>query len=389
MKIAERMTQIAPSVTMTIDAKAKRLKEEGKDILNFGVGEPDFRTPEAVCEAAIQAIRDGHHKYTPAAGTLELRKAVAEHFRDEYGVSYEAGQVVISCGAKHSLHNAFLAIVDPGDEVLIPTPYWVTYPEQVKMAGGVPVYVDCPESTEFKLTPEAVRERITPKTRVLILNSPSNPTGAVVDRKTLEGIAELACRHDLWVVSDEIYSKLVYGAPHVCFPALSKEVCERTILVNGSSKSYAMTGWRIGYAAGPAKVMKAIADFQSHSTSNPTSISQKAALAALKMPPAEVQKMVEAFRKRRDLMVDLIREVPGVKCLKPEGAFYVFPNVKGTLKPGRKDSMELADYLLDKAGIAITPGIAFGAEGYLRFSYAASEETIRKGVQRFREALAS
>ncbi len=389
MEIASRMSQISPSVTMSIDAKAKRLKAEGKDILNFGVGEPDFRTPGVVCEAAIQAIRDGHHKYTPAAGTLELRKAVAEHFQAEYGVHYEGSQVVISCGAKHSLHNAFLALVNPGDEVLIPTPYWVTYPEQVKMAGGVPVYVDCPESVEFKLTPEAIRARITSKTRVLILNSPSNPTGAVVDRKTLEGIAELACKHDLWVVSDEIYSKLVYGTEHVCFPALSKEIYERTILVNGASKSYAMTGWRIGYAAGPAKVMKAIADFQSHSTSNPTSISQVAARAALALPPSEVQGMVEAFEKRRDLMVDLIRKVPGVSCLKPQGAFYVFPNVKALLKPGRKDSMELADYLLDQAGIAVTPGIAFGAEGYLRFSYAASEETIREGIRRFAASLSA
>ncbi len=374
---------------MTIDAKAKKLVAEGKDIVSFGVGEPDFRTPEAVCEAAIQAIKDGHHKYTPASGTLELRKAICEHFQSIYHAGYEPGQVVVSCGAKHSLHNAFLATVNPGDEVLIPTPYWVTYPEQVKMAGGVPVYVDCPESKAFKLTPEAVAAKITSKTKVLILNSPSNPTGAVVDRKTLEGIADLVVKHNLWVVSDEIYSKLVYGTEHVCFPALSKEVYDRTILVNGASKTYAMTGWRIGYAAGPAPVMKAIAGYQSHSTSNPTSISQKATLAALKLPESEIQKMVGTFQKRRDLMVKLIQAVPGVKCLEPQGAFYVFPNVKGLLgKAGRQNSMELADYLLEKAGIAVTPGIAFGAEGYLRFSYATSEANIEKGIQRFKEAVA-
>jgi aspartate aminotransferase len=387
MQISARMKQIAPSVTMSIDAKAKRLKSEGLDILNFGVGEPDFRTPEAVCEAAIQAVRDGHHKYTPASGTLEFRKDIADHFRAEYNVSYDPAQVVVSCGAKHSLHNAFLAVVSPGDEVLIPSPYWVTYPEQVRMAGGVPVYVECPESFGFQLTPEAVRERITPRTKVLILNSPSNPTGAVVDRKALEGIAELAIQHDLWVVSDEIYSKLVYGTEHVCFPSLSKEIQDRTILVNGASKTYAMTGWRIGYAAGPTAVMKAIADFQSHSTSNPTAIAQKAAQAALRLPASVVQQMVDTFLKRRDLMVRLLRDIPGIRCPEPRGAFYVFPNVQGVLGPGRKDSMEMADFLLDRARIAVTPGVAFGAEGYLRFSYAAGEEALTEGIRRFRESL--
>ncbi|HET9869230.1 MAG TPA: pyridoxal phosphate-dependent aminotransferase, partial [bacterium] len=270
-----------------------------------------------------------------------------------------------------------------------PSPYWVTYPEQVKMAGGVPVYVECSEADGFKLTAAALKAKITPKTKVLLLNSPSNPTGAVIGRKTLEGIAELALAHKLWVISDEIYAKLIYGEPHTCFPSLSKEVAAQTILINGMSKAYAMTGWRIGYMAGPSAVLKAVADFQSHSTSNPSSISQKAAVAALSIPDAEIQKMVAVFRKRRDLIVDGLNAIPGVKCLRPAGAFYVFPNVTGVFKPGRANSMELSDFLLEKAKLALAPGIAFGAEGYLRLSYATGEKTIEEGLKRFRETVAS
>jgi aspartate aminotransferase len=387
MDLAERMKLITPSMTLAIDAKAKKLKDEGQDILNFGVGEPDFNTPQVICDAAKKAIDEGHHKYTPAAGTLELRKAIGGYLTREYKVTYEPADIVVSGGAKHSLYNAFLAMVNPGDEVLIPSPFWVSYPEQVKFAGGVPVYVDCPESAEFKLTPEALAAKITPKTKVLILNSPSNPTGAVVGRKAMEGIAELILKHKIWVISDEIYSKLIYGEEHVCFPALSKEVAAQTILINGMSKAFAMTGWRIGYAAGPSKIMKAIADFQSHSTSNPTAIAQKASVAGLAMPDSEIQKMVDVFKTRRDIIVDGLNAIPGVKCLKPAGAFYVFPNVKGLLKPGRATSMELSEYLLDKAKVAITPGIAFGAEGYLRISYATSEKNILEGLKRIKEVV--
>jgi aspartate aminotransferase len=387
MDLAERMKLITPSMTLAIDAKAKKLKDEGQDILNFGVGEPDFNTPQVICDAAKKAIDEGHHKYTPAAGTLELRKAIGGYLNREYKVSYEPADIVVSGGAKHSLYNAFLALVNPGDEVLVPSPFWVSYPEQIKFAGGVPVYVDCPESAEFKLTPEALAAKITPKTKVLILNSPSNPTGAVVGRKSMEGIAELILKHKIWVISDEIYSKLIYGEEHVCFPALSKEVAAQTILINGMSKAFAMTGWRIGYAAGPSKIMKAIADFQSHSTSNPTAIAQKASVAGLAMPDSEIQKMVDVFKTRRDIIVDGLNAIPGVKCLKPAGAFYVFPNVKGLLKPGRATSMELSEYLLDKAKVAITPGIAFGAEGYLRISYATSEKNILEGLKRIKEVI--
>jgi aspartate aminotransferase len=387
MDISDRMKQIAPSMTLAIDAKAKKLQSEGVDILNFGAGEPDFNTPQVICDAAKKGIDAGHHKYTPAAGTLELRKAISQYIEREYKVKYEPADIVASCGGKHSLYNIFMALVDPGDEVLVPSPYWVSYPEQIKLAGGVPVYVECSESDEFKLTPQALKAKITPKTKVLILNSPSNPTGAVVGRTAMEGIAELALKHKFWVVSDEIYAKLIYGEEHVCFPSLSKEVAAQTILMNGMSKTFAMTGWRLGYAAGPSKVMKAIADFQSHTTSNPTAIVQDAGVAALAMPDSEIQKMVEVFHKRRDMMVEGLNAIPGVKCLKPAGAFYVFPNVKGLFKPGRANSMELTEYFLEKAKVALTPGIAFGAEGFMRISYATSEKVILEGLKRIKEAV--
>jgi len=386
MDIAERMKQIVPSPTLAMDAKAKKMAAEGQNVLNFGVGEPDFPTPKAICEAAKKAIDEGHHKYTAVAGTLELRNAISQYLEKEYGVQYQPAEIVVSSGAKHSLYNAFLALINPGDEVLVPAPYWVSYPEQVKFAGGIPVPVECPEADEFKLTPAVLKAKITPRTKGLILNSPSNPTGAVIGRKAMEGIAELVLKHKLWVVSDEIYSKLVYGEEHVCFPALSKEVAAQTILVNGMSKTFAMTGWRLGYAAGPANIIKAIADFQSSTTSHASSISQKAGVAALSLPDAEVQKMVSTFQKRRDLFVEGLNAIPGIKCVKPAGAFYLFPNVRGLFKPGRSNSMELSDYLLDKAKIAATPGSAFGAEGYLRFSYATSEDVIREALKRIKEA---
>lgn len=388
MDIAARMKQIAPSMTLAIDAKAKKMKADGKDVLNFGAGEPDFNPPAAVVEAAVKAVTDGkNHKYTPAAGTLELRKGIAEWLEREYKVTYAPGDIVVSCGAKHSLYNTFFSLVNPGDEVLVPSPFWVSYPEQIKLAGGVPVMVDCPESNGFKLTAEAIKAKLTPKSKVLVLNSPSNPTGAVVDRKTLEGIAQVALENKLWVIADEIYSKLTYGVEHVCFPSLSKELAAQTILVNGASKSYAMTGWRIGYACGPSAVMKAQADFQSHSTSNPTAVAQKAFLAALSTPEFELEKMRQAYTKRRDMIVAGLNAIPGVSCAKPDGAFYVFPNVKGLLKGDRDTSMKLSDYLLEKALLAITPGIAFGAEGYLRLSYATSDATIAEGLKRFTEAV--
>lgn len=388
MEIAERMKLIAPSMTLAIDSKAKKMKAEGKNVLNFGAGEPDFNPPTAVLETASKAVLDGKNsKYTPAAGTMELRQGIGSWLQKEYNVAYAPNEIVVSCGAKHSLYNTFLSLVNPGDEVLVPSPFWVSYPEQIKMAGGIPVFVECPESEGFKLTAQAILAKITPRTKVLVLNSPSNPTGAVVDRKTLEDIAEVALKYKLWVISDEIYSKLTYGVEHVCFPSISKEVAAQTILINGASKTYAMTGWRIGYACGPAFVMKSQGDLQSHSTSNPTAVAQKAFLAALSTPESELEAMRKVYIKRRDIMVEGLNRIPGIHCLKPDGAFYVFPNVKGLLKGERDTSMKLSDYLLEKALLAITPGIAFGAEGYLRLSYATSDATIQEGLKRLAEAV--
>jgi aspartate aminotransferase len=388
VEIAERMKLIAPSMTLAIDSKAKKMKAEGKNVLNFGAGEPDFNPPTAVLETASKAVLDGKNsKYTPAAGTMELRQGIGSWLQKEYNVAYAPNEIVVSCGAKHSLYNTFLSLVNPGDEVLVPSPFWVSYPEQIKMAGGIPVFVECPESEGFKLTAQAILAKITPRTKVLVLNSPSNPTGAVVDRKTLEDIAEVALKYKLWVISDEIYSKLTYGVEHVCFPSISKEVAAQTILINGASKTYAMTGWRIGYACGPAFVMKSQGDLQSHSTSNPTAVAQKAFLAALSTPESELEAMRKVYIKRRDIMVEGLNRIPGIHCLKPDGAFYVFPNVKGLLKGERDTSMKLSDYLLEKALLAITPGIAFGAEGYLRLSYATSDATIQEGLKRLAEAV--
>lgn len=375
-------------MTLAIDSKAKKMKAEGKNVLNFGAGEPDFNPPTAVLETASKAVLDGKNsKYTPAAGTMELRQGIGSWLQKEYNVAYAPNEIVVSCGAKHSLYNTFLSLVNPGDEVLVPSPFWVSYPEQIKMAGGIPVFVECPESEGFKLTAQAILAKITPRTKVLVLNSPSNPTGAVVDRKTLEDIAEVALKYKLWVISDEIYSKLTYGVEHVCFPSISKEVAAQTILINGASKTYAMTGWRIGYACGPAFVMKSQGDLQSHSTSNPTAVAQKAFLAALSTPESELEAMRKVYIKRRDIMVEGLNHIPGIHCLKPDGAFYVFPNVKGLLKGERDTSMKLSDYLLEKALLAITPGIAFGAEGYLRLSYATSDATIQEGLKRLAEAV--
>lgn len=387
IQVSQRLRSISPSATLAIDAKAKKLKAEGADVLNFVAGEPDFDPPPAVIEAALKAVREpSTHKYTPAGGTLSLKKAVAAHLERDFGVRYDPSEIVVSCGAKHSLYNAFLALVNPGDEVLLPSPYWVTYPEQVRLAGGVPVLVECSESEGYRLTARALRAKLTPRTRGLVLNSPSNPTGAVVPRAELEAIGDLVLEKNLWVVSDEIYAKLSYGEVPACFPSLSPELRERTVLVNGVSKAYAMTGWRIGYAAAPKPLADAMGDFQSHSTSNPSVVAQKAAEAALALPDSEIRPMVETFRRRRDLLVAGLRKIPGTRCPEPQGAFYVFPNVQGWLAGGRENTLKLADFLLERLQVAVTPGSAFGAEGYLRLSYAVSEQVLEEGLRRLREA---
>ncbi len=387
MHISERVSSISPSSTLAIDAKAKAMKAAGVDIVGFGAGEPDFDTPQYIKDAAIQAILDGKTKYTPAAGTMELRQAICKKFKEENGLDYEPAQIVVSNGAKHSLVNTFEAICDPGDEVIIPAPYWVSYPEMVKIAHGVPVFLPTTEENLFKFTAADLDALVGPKTRAIVINSPSNPTGMVYTEEELRQIAEIAVKHDLYVISDEIYEHLIYEGKHVSIAALGEEIKERTIVVNGVSKTYAMTGWRIGYTASNAALAKVMANLQSHATSNPNSIAQAAALAALGGGQEEIAAMKKAFQERRDYMVNRINQIDGVSCLMPHGAFYVLMNIhalKGKTLGGRliQTSDDLCDVLLEKAKLALVPCSGFGADDYVRWSYATSMETIQAGLDR-------
>jgi len=392
--IAKRALAIKPSPTLAMAAKAKAMKAQGFDVVDFGVGEPDFDTPDNVKEAAIKAIRSGFTKYTPASGTDELKEAVIEKLRKDNGLEYERSQIIISCGAKHSLYNIAEALFDPGDEVIIPSPYWVSYPDQVLLNDAKPVIVKTTEKEGFKLSAKKLEKAITKKTKALILNSPSNPTGLAYDTKTLEEIAAIAVKRKIHVISDEIYEKLIYdGFRHVSIASLGPEIKNLTIVVNGVSKSHAMTGWRIGYAAGPKDVITAMANIQSQSTSNPTSISQKAAVEALRGPQDFIGTMNVEFDKRRRYMVDRLNKIKGVSCLMPVGAFYAFPRLSaffgkrtmsGTVI---RNSADLSVYLLEDAKVALVSGDAFGAKDHIRLSYATSMENIVKGVDRIEEAL--
>jgi aspartate aminotransferase len=393
MRLSERAKAIKPSPTLAIDAKAKALKAAGKDIINFGVGEPDFDTPDNIKEAAIKAIRDGFTKYTPVGGTDELKAAIADKFKKDNGLSYEKDEIIVSCGAKHSLYNIAEALFGPGDEVIIPAPYWVTYPDQVVLNDALPVIAVTEEKDSFKIDPQLLKNKLSGKTKALILNSPSNPTGLAYDRKSLEAIADLAIRHDFYIISDEIYEKLTYeGFCHISIASLSNEIKQRTIVVNGLSKSHAMTGWRLGFAAGPKDIIQAMTNIQSQSTSNPTSITQKAAVEALTGPQDFIPKMVSEFDKRRKYMVERLNKIKGVSCITPIGAFYAFPDVSSCY--GKKlngkpinSSLDLSAYLLEHAGVALVPGVAFGDDRYIRLSYATSMENIKKGLDRIEDAL--
>ncbi len=395
MGIAKRAQAIKPSPTLATAAKAKAMKAQGIDVVDFGVGEPDFDTPENVKQAGIKAIQSGFTKYTPAGGTDELKDAVIEKFRKDNGLQYEKSQILISCGAKHSLYNIAEALFDPGNEVIIPAPYWVSYPDQVLLNDAVPVIVETTEEEGFKLSASKLEKAITKKTKALVLNSPSNPTGLAYDRKTLEDIAAVVVKHNLYVISDEIYEKLIYdGFTHTSIATLGPEIKNLTIVVNGVSKSHSMTGWRIGYAAGPKDVISAMSNIQSQSTSNPTSISQKAAVEALRGPQDFIGTMNKEFDKRRRYMVDRLNRIPGVSCLKPVGAFYAFPRVSalyGKSIKGRpiRNSSDLAAYLLEDAKVALVSGDAFGADAYIRLSYATSMEAIQKGLDRIEQAVQS
>lgn len=389
MRLSARALGIAPSPTLAIDARAKEMAARGADIVNFGVGEPDFDTPAHIREAACRAIAEGQTRYTPVGGTAALKQAIVRKFKRENDLEYSPAEIVVSVGAKHSLYNAIQVLCQEGDEVILPVPYWVSYLEQIKLAGALPRLVQTRMEDGFKLTPAALREAIGPRTRLLILNSPSNPTGAVYDRDELAALAEIVLQTpDLYVIADEIYEKLVFdGHKHVSLASLGPEIKARTVVVNGVSKAYAMTGWRIGYAAAPREVAAAMTALQSHSTSNPTSIAQAAAAAALEGPQEPVQEMVREFARRREYILDRLAGIPGLSCPRPGGAFYVFPSVQGLL--GRSfrgrtlnNATDLAAVLLEAAGVAVVPGVAFGDDTFIRLSYATSLERLREGLDR-------
>ncbi|MDE3018392.1 MAG: pyridoxal phosphate-dependent aminotransferase [Nitrospirota bacterium] len=393
MKLAARAGRIVPSPTLSITATAKAMAAQGLDVIDFASGEPDFDTPEPVKAAAEAAIRAGFTKYTASSGIDELKSAIVDKFQAEQGLRYEKSQILVSCGAKHTLYNLAQALFDVGDEVLIPSPFWVSYRDQVLLNDATPVLVQTNEADGYAVSRALLEAHLTPKSKAIIVNSPSNPTGATYDRSTLEDIADMALRRDLVIISDEIYEKILYdGATHISIATLSPEIAARTVVVNGVSKAYAMTGWRIGYAAGPKKLITAMADIQSQSTSNPTSISQKAAVAALRGGDAFPRQMVVEFDRRRRLMVERLNKMPGVSCRMPAGAFYAFPNVAGLFQRRHGQTpidtpAALAAYLLKEAQIAVVPGEPFGSTSHIRLSYATSTDAIARGMDRMEAAL--
>jgi aspartate aminotransferase len=382
MEISSRAAQLTPSLTLSIDSKAKAMKSEGIDVCGFGAGEPDFDTPEHIKAAAIAALEGGFTKYTPSAGLPELRQAIAEKLEADNQIKYRPSQIVVSCGAKHSCYNAILATCQAGDEVLIPSPYWVSYPDMVRLAGAEPVIVPTTERNGWKMRASDFENAMTPRTKMLILNSPGNPTGSVYRREELEGIVEVAAEEDIYILSDEIYEKLVYDeVKHVSIASLSQEAYDLTITVNGFSKAYAMTGWRLGYMAAPEAVAKAADNIQSHSTSHPCSFAQKGAVAALKGDQQPLADMRDEFNMRRNYMYDRITKIPNITAVKPEGAFYVLVNISQL----GLSSQNFADRLLSKANVAVIPGIAFGDDRTVRLSYATSIDVIKKGLDRFQD----
>ncbi len=385
--ISEMAKAVSPSPTLFLDAKYKQMKKEGIPVVGFGAGEPDFATPENINKAAIVAIESGFTKYTPASGTVELKQAICKKFKDDCGLDFGIENIVVSNGAKHSLTNIFMAICEKGDEVIVPAPFWVSYPEMIKMAGGVPKYLNTTEENDFKFSPEELEAAITPKTRALVLNTPSNPTGMVYTEDVLRKIADIAVKHNIYVILDEIYEKLIYEGEHISIATFGEEIKNLTIIVNGMAKAYAMTGWRIGYTASNAAVAKAMSNIQSHATSNPNSIAQAASVEALLGDQSSVDVMREEYIKRRDYMVERINSIDGISCRKPNGAFYIFMNVKELLGKERygkvfNTASELCDDILERALVAMVPSEGFGIDGYVRLSYATSMENIKEGLDR-------
>lgn len=393
MELSRKGKKISSSVTLAITAKAKMLKEQGVDVVSFGAGEPDFNTPENIQEAGISAIKKGLTRYTPASGILELKEAICKKLNSDNNLLYKPSQIVISNGAKHGLYNALMAICNPGDEIIVPIPYWVSYPELVKLADGIPVYVETKEEDNFKYTKAGLLSAISNKTKAIILNSPNNPTGVAYTRSELEMISELAIKHDLIIISDEIYEKLVYDeTKHISIASLNEDIKKRTIVLNGVSKAYAMTGWRIGYTASEEEIAKIMSNIQSHATSNPNSIAQYASVEALNGPQDAIELMRKEFEKRRNYMVEKINSIPNISCNKPDGAFYVMINISKLIGKTIKgveinNSVELCTALLEVEKVAAIPGAGFGADNYIRLSYATSLENIIEGLNRIERFL--
>ena len=394
MQISQRAQSVKPSPTLTITAKAKALRAAGEDVIGFGAGEPDFDTPEHIKQAAIQALEGGDTKYAPVGGTADLKKAIVAKLQRDNGLTYSPDEVIVSSGAKHSLYNLFQAVLNPGDEIIIPTPYWVSYPDMALLAGATPVYVEGREENGFKLQPDELAKVITPRSKLIVINSPSNPTGSAYTVEEMKAIAEVIRPHkDLAVVSDEIYEKLLYDDfPFTSIANVDDEMKQRTYVVNGMSKAYSMTGWRLGYLAGPREVVAAMAKIQGQSTSNATSFAQAGGVEALNGSQDDVEKMRVEFSKRRDYMVERLNAIPGITCRNPEGAFYVFPNVsalfgKSDGKRTLTDADAVAEYLLETYKVAVVPGGGFGAPNCMRLSYATGMDNIRNGLDRIEEAV--
>lgn len=389
LPLATRTELIEPSPTLAMGARAAAMRAEGIDVISMAQGEPDFNTPQPICEAAKDALDRGVTKYTASSGLPQLKEAIVEKLRRENQIQAETNQIVVSCGAKHSMYNALMSLISPRDEVILIAPYWMTYREQIKLAGGVPVVVSTDASSGFKPDLDAIRAAISARTRAILINSPSNPTGAMLDRAMLKGIAALALRHGLWIISDEIYEHLTYGPAHESIAALGQEIAAQTVTITGCSKSYAMTGWRIGFACAPAPVARAMADIQDQVTSNPTSFAQVGAITALSLPLDTVRAMRDEFQQRRDLMVRKLRAIPGLVVPEPEGAFYVFAEVKSFLRGEVTSDLELSQRLLQEAHVATMPGSVFDGPEHLRLSYTASQADLERGLDRIHQFLTS
>ncbi|WHE08103.1 pyridoxal phosphate-dependent aminotransferase [Thermoanaerobacterium thermosaccharolyticum] len=392
MKLSEKARSISPSLTLDITAKANKMRTLGIDVIGFGAGEPDFDTPDYIKKAAIEAIEKGYTKYTPTSGIIELKEAIVSKLKNDNNLSYETSEIVVSNGAKQSIYNTLCAILNPGDEVLIPSPYWLSYPEMVKLANGVPIFVETDERNNFKVTVEQLEKAISDRTKAIIINSPNNPTGAVYNETELKNIADLAVKHNIFIISDEIYEKLIYDGKHISIASFNDKIKNLTVVINGMSKAYSMTGWRIGYSASNKEIASLINNIQSHTTSNPNTIAQYASVRALSTGNDIIENMVNEFKQRRDYIVERINKIDGLTCLKPQGAFYVIVNISkyiGMNISGKKinGSIDFANFVLEKAKVAVIPCLPFGNDNYIRLSYATSIQNIEEGLNRIENLL--